>query len=151
MLQCGSGEGSRRRGTAFGFLAVQHVQSAQRSRFLQDKADQGNEVALAVLRSRKEAMEPEQAAPVKDWSQHGQARAEFAAKERAVLEMDGISGKGKSRLQSVLRMEQVVGGFQHHVDRMRPIFCKLLIRSPFCSYMVTKLCLGVQYTISPTS
>lgn len=85
--------------------------------FLQQKADQGNEVALAVLRSRKEAVEPEQAAPVKDWSQHGQTRAEFAAKERAVLEMDGISGRGKSRLQSVLRMEQVTDGFRHHVDR----------------------------------
>lgn len=85
--------------------------------FLQDKADQGNEVALAVLRSRKEAVEPEQAAPVKDWSQHGQARAEFAAKERAVLEMDGISRKGKSRLQSVLRMEQITGDFRHRVDR----------------------------------
>jgi hypothetical protein len=85
--------------------------------FLQQKADQGNEVALAVLRSRKEAVEPEQAAPVKDWSQHGQARAEFAVKERAVLEMDGISGKAKSRLQAVLRMEQVTGDFRHHVDR----------------------------------
>lgn len=85
--------------------------------FLQQKADQGNEVALAVLRSRKEAVEPEQAAPVKDWSQHGQARAEFASKERAVLEKDGISGKAKSRLQSVLRMEQVAGDFRHHVDR----------------------------------
>ena len=76
--------------------------------FLQQKADQGNEVALAVLRSRKEAVEPEQAAPVKDWSQHGQARAEFASKERAVLEKDGISGKAKSRVQGVLRMEQVL-------------------------------------------
>lgn len=85
--------------------------------FLQQKADQGNDVALAVLRSRKEAVEPEQAAPVKDWSQHGQARAEFATKERAVLEKDGISGKAKSRLQSVLRMEQVAGDFRHHVDR----------------------------------
>ena len=84
--------------------------------FLQDKADRGNEVALAVLRSRKESVEPEQAASAKDWSQHGQARAEFAAKERAVLEMDGISCKGKSRLQAVLRMEQVIDGFQHHVD-----------------------------------
>ena len=85
--------------------------------FLQQKADQGSEVALAVLRSRKEAVEPEQAAPVKDWSQHGQARAEFAAKERAVLEKDGISGKAKSRLQSVLRMEQIVDDFRHYVDR----------------------------------
>lgn len=92
--------------------------------FLQQKADQGNEVALAVLRSRKEAVEPEQAAPVKDWSQHGQARAEFASRERAILEKDGISGKAKSRLQGVLRMEQVLQEagldpteYRHHVDR----------------------------------
>lgn len=85
--------------------------------FLQQQADQGNEVALAVLRSRKEAVEPEQPAPVKDWSQHGRTRVEFAAKERAVLEMDGISNKAKSRLQSVLRMEQVTDGFRHHVTR----------------------------------
>ena len=92
--------------------------------FLQQKADQGNEVALAVLRSRKEAVEPEQAAPVKDWSQHGQARAEFASRERAILEKDVISGKAKSRLQGVLRMEQVLQEagldpteYRHHVDR----------------------------------
>lgn len=85
--------------------------------FLQQQADQGNEVALAVLRSREQAVEPEQPASVKDWSQHGRTRVEFAAKERAVLEMDGISGKAKSRLQSVLRMEQVTGGFLHHVTR----------------------------------
>ena len=53
------------------------------------------------------------AAPVKDWSQHGMEqseRAEQAAKERAVLEQGGISVKGKRRLQSVLRMEQVAEG-----------------------------------------
>ena len=113
-------------------LDVQEPRSAVRrdipftswNAFLQQKADQGNEVALAVLRSRKEAVEPEQAAPVKDWSQHGQARAEFASRERAILEKDGISGKAKSRLQGVLRMEQVLQEagldpteYRHHVDR----------------------------------
>ena len=44
-------------------------------------------------------------------------RAEYAARERAVLELDGISGRGKSRLQSVLRMEQVTADFRHRVDR----------------------------------
>lgn len=85
--------------------------------FLQHKAELGNEVALAVLRSREQTVEPEQAASAKDWSRHGQTQAEYAAKERAVLELDGISGKAKSRLQSVLRMEQVVGSLRHHVDR----------------------------------
>lgn len=89
--------------------------------FLLHKAEQGNETALAVLRSRTQTVASEQkASPTKDWSQHGleqSARAELAAKERAILEQDGISAKGKNRLQSVLRMEQVAKGFRHHVDR----------------------------------
>lgn len=85
--------------------------------FLQHKAEQGNEVALAVLRSRERPVEPEREASAKDWSRHGQVQAEYAAKEREILEMDGIDGKGKSRLQAVLRMEQVADGFRHHVDR----------------------------------
>lgn len=51
-------------------------------------------------------------------------RAGYAAREREILELDGISGKGKNRLQAVLRMEQVLQQnrpgateFQHHVDR----------------------------------
>lgn len=101
--------------------------------FLQHKAEQGNEVALAVLRSRNEVVEPEQeAASSKDWSRHGMEqvpakamlRAEQATRERAILELDGVSAKGKSRLQAVLRMEQVlqenrlgISGARHHVDR----------------------------------
>ena len=41
----------------------------------------------------------------------------YAAKERALLEQEGINAKGKNRLQAVLRMEQVADGFRHHVDR----------------------------------
>lgn len=100
--------------------------------FLQHKAEQGNETALAVLRSRVHAVPPEhEAAKAKDWSQHGMdqastssvSRAEFAAREREILEQDGISGKGKTRLQAVLRMEQVLqqsslgsAEFQNHID-----------------------------------
>lgn len=84
------------------------------NKFLQHKAEQGSEIALAVLRSRKQTVAQEQEAkPTKDWSQHGQ----YAAKERAVLEMDGISGKAKNRLQAILRMEQVATNFQHRIDR----------------------------------
>ena len=83
-------------------------------KFLQYKAEQGNEIALAVLRSREQTVSQEQEAkPIKDWAQHGQ----YAAKERGVLEKDGISGKAKNRLQAILRMEQVTADFQHHVDR----------------------------------
>lgn len=107
--------------------------------FLQHKAAQGNETALAVLRSRQETAEPEpQTAPVKDWSRHGveqftlnraELRAEHTTKERAVLENKNLSGKGKKQLLAVLRMEQLaaeepltgeaaqVRGFSAAVDR----------------------------------
>ena len=113
--------------------------------FLRHKAEQGNEVALAVLRSNKEAAEVENAAPItqgKDWSQHGRdqfsdrdaLKAVQAAQERGVLESEALSSKGKTRLLAVLRMEQLaeearrsgkmtepgtlaISGFQHTVDR----------------------------------
>lgn len=101
--------------------------------FLQHKAEQGNEIAMAVLRSRTHTVAPEQdATKAKNWSQHGMeqasagsvTRAGYAAREREILELDGISSKGKNRLQAVLRMEQVLqqnnlgtSEFQHHIDR----------------------------------
>ena len=87
--------------------------------FLQRKADQGNETALAILRSRLEAVEPDrepQATEVKDWSQHGkeqfgpnraEIQAEYASKERAALENENVSSTGKKQLLAVLRMERL--------------------------------------------
>lgn len=87
--------------------------------FLKLEAENGNEVALAVLRSRKEAVEPETApqaakALVKDWSRHGQEysekitiRAEYAEKERELQERSDLSISSKKELQSFLRMEQI--------------------------------------------
>lgn len=120
--------------------------------FLQHKTEQGNEVALAVLRSIKEKAEVEQetpTAPKKDWSQHGweqftvgalAIKADHAAKEREVVENPALTGKGKTQLLAVLRMEQLaeeelrigerqkpapqhdqsspaIAGFTHSVDR----------------------------------
>ena len=108
--------------------------------FLQIKADQGNETALAILRSKGEAAEADrepQTVPTKDWSQHGreqfmnrtEIRAEYAAKERAALENDTMSGTAKKQLLAVLRMEQLaaeeaptqkeaqIRGFSASVDR----------------------------------
>lgn len=91
--------------------------------FLKLEAGNGNEVALAVLRSRKEAVEPESALelersqsapPKKDWSRHGQnyaaktaLRAEYAEKERELQERSDLSDQGKKQLQAFLRMEQI--------------------------------------------
>lgn len=108
--------------------------------FLQHKAGQGNETALAVLRSMQETAEPEreiQATPVKDWSQHGReqflmSRAEYAAKEVAALENENASGKAKKQLLTVLRMEQLaaedtahISGFSVMVDRKGTVIFSL--------------------------
>ncbi len=93
------------------------------SGFLRHEAENGNEVALAVLRSSKEAVEPERPseiaadaakAPVKDWSRHGldyaakpAIRADYAEKERVLLERDDLSASGKRHLQAFLRMEEI--------------------------------------------
>ena len=87
--------------------------------FLKLEAGNGNEVALAVLRSRKEAIKPEKAleaakAPVKDWSRHGldyavkmAIRAEYAEKERKLQDQSGLSANGRKELQAFLHMEQI--------------------------------------------
>ena len=104
--------------------------------FLQHKSEQGNELALAVLRSIKDTAEVEREIPVapqKDWSQHGReqfngwnaaVRAEHATKERAVLENTSLTRKSKTALLAVLRMEQIAGedvaevaGFSYSIDR----------------------------------
>lgn len=94
--------------------------------FLKLEAANGNEVALAVLRSRKETVEPESPlehaqppakAPIKDWSQHGkeqfamnraEIRAEYAEKERELQERHNISVSGKKQLQAFLRMDAIM-------------------------------------------
>lgn len=88
--------------------------------FLKLEAEKGNEVALAVLRSRKEVVEPDKAlepakVPVKDWSRHGldyaaktAIRAEYAEKERELQERSELSASGKKELQAFLRMERTI-------------------------------------------
>ena len=90
--------------------------------FLKLEAGNGNEVALAVLRSRKEDVTPETAlergqtpkTPVKDWSRHGldyapktAIRAEYTGRERELQERFDLSGQSKKQLQAFLRMEQI--------------------------------------------
>ena len=95
--------------------------------FLQYKADQGNETALAILRSKSEAAEPEkepQAAVAKDWSQHGkeqfatnraEIRADYAAREVAALENENVSSQGKKQLLAILRMERIAAEEAAHI------------------------------------
>ena len=98
----GCGEHGRRGGTVSG------AYGRSKREF---KAVQGD----AVLRSKGEAVEPEREAAqpkVKDWSRHGReqfltARADHAAKERALLEREDLSAKGKKPLQAFLRTERI--------------------------------------------
>jgi hypothetical protein len=107
--------------------------------FLQRKAEQGSETALAILRSGQEEAGIEKEAEEKDWSRHGGdqfavASVEYAVRERAALETDGISGRAKTRLLAVLRMEWLaeeerhegIAGFSHRVDRKGAVVFTLL-------------------------
>ena len=109
--------------------------------FLKLEAGNGNEVALAVLRSRKETAEPEQAQeqkpPVKNWMERGSEyaakatiRAEYAERERTLQERDDLSHKGKKELQAFLRMEQISaearaegGAWRHQTPHRRQRHC----------------------------
>ena len=87
--------------------------------FLQHKVEQGSEVALAVLRSHKKTVQPEQmpghTVPAKNWMEHGRVysspqalRAEYAEKNRCVQEQPRLSTTGKQHIQAFLRMEWLV-------------------------------------------
>jgi hypothetical protein len=121
--------------TARAKLPFQHPREAIRGEvpftswngFLQYKAGQGNETALAILRSKLEAAEPErepQTAVGKDWSQHGkeqfatnraEIRAEYAAREVAALENENVSSQGKKQLLAILRMERIAAEEAAHI------------------------------------
>lgn len=103
--------------------------------FLQYKAGQGNEIALAILRSKLKIAEPDrvpQDSAIKEWVLHGkeqptmsraEMQAKYAAKELAALDNKIMSGKGKKQLLALLRMEQLaaeeithIRGFSATVD-----------------------------------
>jgi hypothetical protein len=88
--------------------------------FLKMEAENGNEVALAVLRSPqgngRAGTGPGAKAPVKNWMERGNEyaakttlRAEYAEKERKLQERDDIdiSHQGKIRLLAFLHIEQI--------------------------------------------
>lgn len=121
--------------TARAKLPFQHPREAIRGEipftswngFLQYKAGQGNETALAILRSKLETAEPErepQPAVAKDWSQHGkeqfatnraEIRADYAAREVAALENENMSSQGKKQLLAILRMERLAAEEAAHI------------------------------------
>lgn len=104
--------------------------------FLKLEAGNGNEVALAVLRSRKETAEPEQTQeqkpPVKSWMERGgeyaaktAIRAEYAEKERELQERQDLSHTGRKTLQSFLRMEQISAEARAEGSDLGEVKCRI--------------------------
>lgn len=77
--------------------------------FLRRKAGQGDETALAVLRSRKEQVAPELPALSQE-QERMQARAAYPAHKSALLENAALSTKTKSRLMSTTLMQSLASG-----------------------------------------
>ena len=84
--------------------------------FLRERAEDGDETALAVLRSRKKAVAPE-AAPATDGQSQAKARPDYAAladlkaetaeRQARIVESDELTRKGKRQLQAFLRMDEL--------------------------------------------
>ncbi|MDL2271426.1 relaxase/mobilization nuclease domain-containing protein [Desulfovibrio sp. OttesenSCG-928-I05] len=84
--------------------------------FLRERAEDGDEKALAVLRSRKKAVVPE-AAPAIDEQRQVKARPDYAAlaalkaeaaeQQARIVESDELTRKGKRQLQAFLRMDEL--------------------------------------------
>ena len=76
--------------------------------FLRRHADQGDEAALAVLRSRKQPVEIEGPLSAPRSSALDDIKAEYAEKQVEVLADTDQSRKGKRNLLAYLRMEEVL-------------------------------------------
>ncbi len=75
--------------------------------FLRWKAEQGNEVALAVLRSRDEEIAPEKPrAPENIWEKREQLQEEIRRKEREI-QHSTLRGQSKSQLLAILKMQKL--------------------------------------------
>ncbi|EQN48394.1 hypothetical protein HMPREF0326_05796 [Desulfovibrio sp. 3_1_syn3] len=87
--------------------------------FLRQKAAQGDETALAVLRSRKEEIAPEIT------QSRMQARAAYLASKTAILENAELSTKTKNRLISVALMESLASGTTARISKLGSIIYTL--------------------------
>ena len=79
--------------------------------FLRQKAGQGDETALAVLRSRKEEIMPEMA------QSRMQARSAYLTRKTALLESTELSAKTRNRLTSIALMESLVSGVTSKITK----------------------------------
>ena len=87
-------------------------QAAQRfeswNDFLRCQADQGDESALAVLRSKKQAVDVEGPPPTTMPPTLDAVKAEYAERQVQALREEDLTRKGKTHLLAYLRMEEVL-------------------------------------------
>ena len=62
----------------------------------------------------------------------------------AALFLEKVSPAGQGLISSKVTVMSPMPFMASAPESMRPTFCRLEIRSPFCAYIRTKLCLGVQ-------
>jgi hypothetical protein len=78
------------------------------SKCLQHKAALGNETALAILRSKKEVVEPEIIVPRQETAAHQSPEVrQWQERKRGILDLTGISNRTRRALLSVLKMREV--------------------------------------------
>ena len=94
--------------------------------FLRQKAAQGDETALAVLRSRKEEVASELT------QRRMQARAAYLASKTAILENAELSTKTKNRLISVALMESLASGTTARISKLGSIIFTLSDGEKIC-------------------
>ena len=90
--------------------------------FLRQKAAQGNETALAVLRSRKEEVAPEVAQAAQE---RMEVRAAYLASKSAILGKADLSARAKNRLVSVAMMESLASGTTARISKLGSVIFTL--------------------------
>lgn len=85
--------------------------------YLQQKATQGSEVALAILRSRSEEVAPDTPQVKKSWSDELEAKTNQLKKQREVLTDTSIAGHTKTKLLSMAYMQEVAPEAKCNVDK----------------------------------
>ena len=90
--------------------------------FLRQKAAQGDETALAVLRSRKEEVAPEVAQAAQE---RMEVRAAYLASKSAILGKADLSARAKNRLVSVAMMESLASGTTTRISKLGSVIFTL--------------------------
>ena len=106
---------------------AEEVPFASWAEFLRGKAAQGNEVALAILRSRKQEVAPEPDAPARNFGQRPAKPQFWRAQLKEIQASDALRPTDKKELAAIARMyelaaqenatsEGLLKDFTYHID-----------------------------------